>query len=219
MLDEYREFAALFHKRHLGSMSLVETGELAHPDRQLSEQEKQTLAELPTAKSWNLFDKALVELDQYGNRKAVAEVLDQLVQDYPNTYYADEARELLPHLRRMIAEDAGFETPADFAQLSLEQRIEFHIHNLRNVRASQFTQPGTCELWFEGSTDPRDEAYNAAAALVEIGEPAVKRLAELSGDRRPIRGIGYWRDFVPRRHVLRYADAAEQIIRQMRQKP
>ena len=55
-------------------------------------------------------------------------------------------------------------------------------------------------------------SYNAADALREIGEPAVPFLIELLEDRRPIRGVGYWRNFRPDRTVLRYQDAAIQII-------
>jgi hypothetical protein len=54
--------------------------------------------------------------------------------------------------------------------------------------------------------------YNAAIALWEIGEPAIPYLIDILGDRRPIRGVGYWRDFRPNRTVLRYQDAAIQII-------
>jgi hypothetical protein len=118
----------------------------------------------------------------------------------------------------MIAEDENFRVPDDYSELSLDKQTELHIHRLRDARAYQFSQPGSCQLSFHGSADPRDKTYNPAAALVEIGDPAAKRLADLLEDRRPIRGIGYWRDFVPRRQVLRYGDAADQIIREIKQK-
>ena len=59
---------------------------------------------------------------------------------------------------------------------------------------------------------PDKRPYDAAIALREIGEPAIPYLIEILEDRRPIRGVGYWRNFRPSRTVLRYQDAAIQII-------
>ncbi|MGA2068313.1 MAG: hypothetical protein ABSG86_25295 [Thermoguttaceae bacterium] len=57
-----------------------------------------------------------------------------------------------------------------------------------------------------------DEPKNAACHLLEIGEPAVPALVGLLDDRRPIRSVGHWRDFWPERTVLRYQDAAIEIL-------
>lgn len=215
MMDEYSEFASLFSKQYFGSMTLVETGELVDPDEQLTDAEKKKLEELPTAKSWRLFNRALTELDDNGDRKAAAKCFETLVSDFPNTFYADQSRELLTNLEKMIKEDDGFELPEDFSNLSLAEQIDIHIFHLRDARAFQFMQPGSCQLSFNGSVTPGDVNYNAAAALVEIGKPANNRLADLLEDRRPIRGVGYWRDFVPARNVLRYSDAAQQILQKI----
>src|SRR5439155_4348695 len=48
--------------------------------------------------------------------------------------------------------------------------------------------------------------------LKEIGEPAIPALIKLLADRRPTRSVGYWRNFAPSRTVLRFQDAAIQIL-------
>ncbi len=84
--------------------------------------------------------------------------------------------------------------------------------------AFQIMQPGSCQLSFHGTTVPGADTYNPALALVEIGDPARSQLDKLKDDRRPIRGVGYWRYFVPLRHVLRYSDAVEQILERIHAK-
>src|SRR5258705_1839161 len=59
---------------------------------------------------------------------------------------------------------------------------------------------------------PEREKTNPAIKLKEIGEPAIPALIELLKDRRPTRSVGYWRNFSPSRTVLRFQDAAIQIL-------
>ena len=125
----------------------------------------------------------------------------------------------------MVAEEKEFNKPENANDLDLESKIKFHIHNLRDVVAYQFSQPGYCHV-FGGFTFPTEgglgdsdkRPYDAAVALREIGEPAIPYLIEILEDRRPIRGVGYWRNFRPSRTVLRYQDAAIQIIDAIRSK-
>ncbi|MFM7926121.1 MAG: hypothetical protein ACKO9Q_00280 [Pirellula sp.] len=114
-------------------------------------------------------------------------------------------------LEKMVAEDAEYTPPIDIASLEIDQQIDFHIHNLRDVVAHQFSQPGYCRVLSQLPLSD-DEHYNAAGSLRDIGKPAIPRLISLLDDRRPIRAVGYWRDFHPTRTVLRYQDAAIQII-------
>ncbi len=222
MMDEYAEFVSMYSHDHFVSTVLLELndeGELVKAKdqstlsrgRPLTKAQKKRFESLPTTKSWRLFMKALTELDENGNRPEAAKLFGELVSKYPNTYYAEQAKDLADQLEIMIREDREFKAPADFEKLTLKEKIEFHIHHLRDVQAVQISQPGSCAIWFYGSSNPKDEEYNAAVALAEIGKPAIAYLVDLDEDRRPIRGVGYWRDFVPQRHVLRYSDASEQI--------
>ncbi|MBC7853066.1 MAG: hypothetical protein IAF94_06495, partial [Pirellulaceae bacterium] len=51
--------------------------------------------------------------------------------------------------------------------------------------------------------------------LRSLGQAAIPALLDLLEDRRPIRGVGYWRDFHPTRTILRYQDAAIQILNEV----
>lgn len=54
--------------------------------------------------------------------------------------------------------------------------------------------------------------YAAAVRLKEIGKPAIPALIALLADRRPTRSVGFHRGFARSRTLLRYQDAAIQIL-------
>ncbi|MEM9825294.1 MAG: hypothetical protein AAF958_01835 [Planctomycetota bacterium] len=217
MMEEFAEFASLYSKQFFGSMKSDDEDSI-FPDMRLTETDKQRLKTLPTAKAWAAFQTGLTELQENGNRKEAARHFRFVATQYDNTYYADDSRELADLLDKMVAEESKFKKPKDVDKLDLESKIKLRIYQLRDVVAYQFTQPGYCHV-FGGFTlpaenlgEPKKRPYNAAISLREIGEPAIPYLIEILDDRRPIRGVGYWRDFRPTRTVLRYQDAAIQII-------
>jgi hypothetical protein len=57
-----------------------------------------------------------------------------------------------------------------------------------------------------------EERKNSAMELRSLGQAAIPARLDLLEDRRPIRAVGYWRDFHPTRTILRYQDAAIQIL-------
>lgn len=215
LMDEWADFASLFTRHYFNSLTDAETGESLDLGDRMTAEEIQRLSQLPTAKAWNLFESALNELQDKGNRKESARLFRKVATEFSNTYYADQSKELADLLDTMVAEDAAYKPPRDITSLERDQQIELHIHNLRDVVAYQFSQPGYCHVLFQFQL-PGDKSYNAALALRDIGEPAVPRLIELLTDRRPIRAVGYWRDFHPNRTVLRYQDAAIQILSAIR---
>ena len=224
MMKEYAEFSSLYSKQYFGSMR-SDGKDSIFGDMRLTDADKKKLETLPTAKAWSIFQTALTELQKNGNRKEAARQFRMIATEYSNTYFADDSRELADLLDEMVAEEKDFKKPANIDGLDLEAKIKFHIHNLRDVEAYQFSQPGYCHVFggfsfpdTEISDDSDDLTYNAANALRKIGEPAIPFLIEILEDRRPIRGVGYWRDFRPNRTVLRYQDAAIQIIDAIRSK-
>jgi len=215
MMDEWADFASLYSKQFFSSLTDAETGEPAGFGDRMTDEETRRLSELPTAKAWDLFESALDHLQGKGSRKESAQLFRRIATEFPSTYYAEQSKELADLIDTMVAEDAKYTPPKDIASLKLDQQIDFHIHNLRDVVAYQFSQPGYCEV-LKQLRFPDDANYNAAIALRDIGEPAVPRLIELLNDPRPIRAVGYWRNFNPNRIVLRYQDAAIQIISAIR---
>ena len=217
MMEEFAEFSSLYSKQFFGSMKSDDEDSIVS-DMRLTEPDKQKLKTLPTAKAWAIFQTGLTELQKNGNRKEAARHFRIVATEYRNTYYADDSRELADLLDKMVAEETKFKKPKNVDDLDLESKIKFHIHNLRDVVAYQFSQPGYCHVFGCFSLPPEilgkpdERPCNAAIALREIGEPAIPYLIEILDDRRPIRGVGYWRNFRPSRTVLRYQDAAIQII-------
>lgn len=212
MMDELSRFSRSYTGSIFGHVLDIDAGEENHFRRKITEKESQDLVELPTAKAWAVFQNALNELQKRGDRAEAARLFHQIEQDYSATYYAEVSTELAQKLDEMVVEDKEFEFPKEILALPLEQQIAVHIHNLRDVVASQFSQPGHCLI-----IQQLLPSENAAFALRDIGEPAVPYLIELLEDRRPIRAVGYWRDYSPTRTVLRYQDAAIQVINEIRE--
>lgn len=192
MMDEWSKFAGLYHKQFFDK-SLRE-------DDPFTAKDAKALEELPTAKAWKLYETALEELQSNGNRKQASKLFRQVASEFSNTYYAEESKELADLLDKMIKEDESFTPPANVEGLPLKDRITYHIHMLRDVVAYQFVQPGECNVLDDGFVLLGEEPKkNAAMALRDIGEPAIPYLIEILNDRRPIRGVGYWRNFRPTR--------------------
>lgn len=218
MMDEYAEFSTLYYRKEFYGLKKSEREDSNFPDIPFTEEDKRKLKTLPTAKAWMIFESGLTELQENGNRKEAARLFRRVSTEYGNTYYADQCRELAELLDRMVIEDLNYKRPKNVEGLDAKARIEFHIHNLRDVVAYQISQPGYCHV-LNSFSKPSEKKYNAAIELRKIGAPAIPYLMELLEDRRPIRSVGYWRHFRPDRTVLRYQDAAIQIIDAIRSKP
>ncbi len=210
MMEEYAEFTSLFSKQYFGHIKFKDEEQLP-PERQFTVKDKEKLASLPTAQAWTQFQAGLTALQGRGDRKEAAQHFRKVATDFSNTFYADQSRDLADQLDKMLIEDQNYKKPENIDAFDLQQQIAYHIYHLRDVVAYQMMQPGYCHV-LHSFLQPEDKSYNAAKALRAIGEPALPSLINLLTDRRPIRGIGYWRDFHPTRTVLRYQDAAIQII-------
>lgn len=162
----------------------------------------------PPPESWEPFLSAVTYFEEGGNRALAAQRFEEVARRYPDSPYAADSRELAAHLRDMVKEDHRWREPRHVHRLPLVDQIEYYVYHLRDVHGVQNCQPGTCSVLF-WSHD------NAAVRLREIGLPAIPRLINLLHDRRPIRSVGYWRSFVASRSVLRYQDAAIEILQDL----
>jgi HEAT repeat protein len=205
MMEEYARFSGVFHAEWLGPSRNLETGELEPVD----EQEKQAILALPTAKAWELYSKALTALQDRGDRGEAARLFGEVAERYPNTVYAEESRELEGLLNEMVVEDLLRPGRPDVRPIDKQARIEDLIFRLRDLEAYQWSQPGFYDVMSNGWVD---EEPNVADELLDLGADAVPALVAALDDRRPIRGVGYWRLFRPERTLLRVQDAALQIL-------
>jgi hypothetical protein len=204
--EEWAKFSALYKAKAFEAFD----GDDAQ-DRRNADQLKQ-LAEMPTAKAWAGFESAIHALQDEGDRKTAAKLFREVATKYADTYYAKDSRELADQLDKMIEEDRIWKEPKDVQSLSKPELIAYHIYHLRDVVAHQWSQPGYCHV-LSGFLD--DKKSNSAKGLRGLGEAAIPALLDLLDDRRPIRAVGYWRDFHPTRTVLRYQDAAIQILNEI----
>ncbi|HXC02345.1 MAG TPA: hypothetical protein VNU49_06810 [Opitutaceae bacterium] len=161
-------------------------------------------------KAWDAFFAGVDCLQDQGDRKQAAGFFEQVAKEYPESKYAKDSKELAGLLRQMVEEDKQWTEPRDVAALPIERKVAYYIYHLRDVKCYQLGSPGFCSVL--NDFDQRRGVPNAAMKLKEIGEPAIPALIQLLDDRRPTRSIGYWRIYMPSRTVLRYQDAAIEIL-------
>ncbi len=171
--------------------------------------EAKSARDLPEAEdAWDAMQAAVKALQHEGDRGKAAELFGAVQRDFPNSHYAAQAGELCEQLRKMVVEDHRWREPDDVASLDAERKIAYHIYHLRNVFSRQFSDPGTASVF---ALQP-DEAANPAVELRKMGEAAISALLVLLDDRRPIRAVGHRRTFDRDPSVLRYQDAAVEIL-------
>jgi hypothetical protein len=164
-------------------------------------------------KAWALFSAGVETLQDTGDRNRADELFGQVAAEFPQSRYAEDSKELSASLRQLVEEEKHWTEPSDPKALRVEDKIAYYTYHLRDLNCYQFSQPGMCYVLRD--IHPEREKTNAAIRLKEIGEPAIPALIQLLKDRRPTRSVGYWRDFSPSRTVLRFQDAAIQILSEL----
>ncbi|WP_417386797.1 HEAT repeat domain-containing protein [Gimesia sp.] len=217
MMEAFSEFASLYSRRHFESSVAIDGNKKVQDFiKPLTKEERQKLKTLPTAKSWDLFEDALQQLQTQGNKKEAARLFHKVATEYPDTYYAEQSKELAELLDQMALEDREYKPPQNVKLQSVTEQISYHIYQLRNLVAYQFSQPGYPSIFGFPPLDDDETVYNPAVELCKIGDPAVPFLLRLLEDPRPIRAVSYWRNFVPVRQVLRYRDVAKVVLKKIR---
>lgn len=102
------------------------------------------------------------------------------------------------HYASLVAEDSLWSgrTASDLATASVESRVAFWTHKLRDVDGGQMLQPGGPSIY---ATSMRP---HPAKELERIGWAAIPQLIEHMTDERPTRTLGYHRDFEPASYEL-----------------
>jgi len=206
---EWHKFALGFSGLYFGSLR----NDSAAMEKAKAEWDK-IRKESKEPEAWSGFATGIGILRESGDRTKAAKSFREVFEQTPLSHYANGADELATLLDRMAEEDKVWSEPKDLDKLDLQERIKYHMYHLRNVQAEQWSQPGTCHVLFPGFGIVADSKRkpNAAIELKKIGQDAIPVLIEVLDDRRPIRSVGYWRNFWPQRTILRYQDAAIQIL-------
>lgn len=206
--EEWAKFCSLYSDEFFAAFD--DAGDAKQPQQT---DHRQQLTELPTAQAWERFESAIGALQNDGDRQAAAKGFREVATKYAGTYYAQDSQELADLLDNMLEEDHLWQEPKEVAALSQAEQIAYHVYHLRDVVAHQWSQPGYCHVLSSGLLD--EGKPNSVQALLEMKEAAIPALLALLDDRRPIRAVGYWRNFYPTRTVLRYHDAAIQILNEL----
>ncbi len=163
--------------------------------------------------AWAVFFAGVTALQKDGDRKHAAELFKEVGDKYPKSRYAKDSIELGVLLGKMLEEDERWaEVPRPDA-LPFDQRVAYFLYHLRDVECYQYSDPGMCVMLGEFGRKPGET--NAAMKLKELGAPVIPTLIALLEDRRPTRSVGWARSFYPARTVLRYQDAAIEILNEI----
>ncbi len=200
---EWENFSSFYLQRQLKTDSVTKNNSIKN---KISENNRES-------KSWDLFNSAISILQVNKDRLNAAILFKKVYLEYPDTFYANQSKELSELLTQMIVEDTNWKEPKNINQLTKDEKIKYHIYHLRNISSYQ---EGNGINWSVFNTDKN--VYNAAISLKKIGEPAIPYLINLLNDRRPICTIAYFRDFYPTRTVFRYQDAAIEILNEISKK-
>jgi hypothetical protein len=160
-----------------------------------------------------------VNLLMYADRKEVLPHLQIVVKIAPESEYAVQAKDLLPHLERLIRaeQNARQEPPAEEAKLNDDQRAKRYVAQLPDLHCMQFSQPGFIQP-FMTITDGKPNPNPPTARLRSMGMAAVPALIEALADDTPTRTVYHWRDFAHSRLVWRVSDFAWTILRDITKK-
>jgi hypothetical protein len=160
--------------------------------------------------AWVVFQRGLTALNETGDRALAMHHWNLVLTAFPNSRYESQCQDYVRVLAQMLAEDSAFRELEGVKAHPVHEQIEYWIYKLREVNAVQRSQPGHCHL-LEGYVFRRDKS-NAAHQLAGFGKAAVPALIGLLEDERLTRSYGFHRTFSPWRWVLRYQDAAVQIL-------
>lgn len=132
----------------------------------------------------------------------------------PEKEYPGEAKEMCDLYEKMTWEAAAWVEPKreDLAKLPVEKKVEYWIYHLRDVDASQMSNPGSCDILQTWGRRERKKLY-PPDELVKLGWDAIPVLIEHLDDSRPSRSMGWHRSFSPSSYyLLRVGDCCEQIF-------
>ena len=157
--------------------------------------------------------KATLDFENVSNTRSHLLVeFSAVATNYPTSQYAPLAWQTVATLTQMVAEDAAHAKTAvtNLDSLSLTDRVQELIFQLRDQNGQQWSQPGECDIFLDkrGTNSP-------AGQLVAIGYPAVPQLINALDNPAFSRSVGYGRNFVFSHTVLTVGDCAVAILQRI----
>jgi hypothetical protein len=144
-------------------------------------QPRDLFADLSESIAENQYSQALTELRAAVDRVSVRDRLKRLAQNFPKTFFADNARDYAARLDRMVREEREHAKRAKpLASLEGEARISELIYGLRDEVGYQFMTPGG--VYFLSQEWLQLVRTGPAQQLADIGYPAVPQLIDALQD-------------------------------------
>jgi hypothetical protein len=178
--------------------------------------------------AWIQFLRAVTLLTD-ADRREVLPHLRLVVRLSPEGSYAAQAKDLLAHVEKLVAEAAA--KPAedvDESTLTDAQRATLYVSQLKDLSCPQGGQPGfimpydttardgthgTIVIDEEGEAHLQEAESLPTFKLRKLGMKAVPALIEALKDETPTRTVYAWRNVYPSRYVWRVSDFAWTILR------
>lgn len=155
-----------------------------------------------------------VNLLMFADREEVLPHLRFVIELAPKSKYAVQAKDLLGHLEKMIADKKKDDQKTNETELTT---AELYVSQLKDLRCSQTGQPGFIDPT-EGTVDGKLTPNPPTSKLKAMGMEAVPALIAALEDDTPTRTVYHWRDFARSRMVWRVSDFAWNILRDITHK-
>ena len=157
-----------------------------------------------------------VHLLRYADRRDVVRNLKVVSELSPTAECAADARDLVTHLERFIAQPAKAVAAVDESQLSAADQAALYVSQLVELSCPQSGQPGNPEPYV---SHDRSSTPPPTWKLRKLGLDAVPALVKAIEDDTPTRTVWHWRDFDQHRYVWRVSDFAWYVLRDIAREP
>ncbi len=157
----------------------------------------------------------------YADRREVLPHLRLVSELDPDGEYAAQARDLVAHLERMVAEQEQAEGKAvpevDESRLADTAKARLYVSQLKDLRCPQSVEPGFIRPYvvFDGARTTQD---TPTRKLRDLGMSAAEALIEALDDDAPTRTVCHGRVSHRSRKVWRVSDFAWQLLRDITRK-
>ncbi len=143
------------------------------------------------------------------DRASLLAEVSQISRRFPDCDPQLHVPKTIKLLRQMVVEDRQHAAPQDRRnRLQTDRdRVTDLIFELRDQCGSQWTQPGSCDIFMDRRGDK-----SPAAQLANLRAAAVPQLIDVLEDERFTRSVEFWRDYRFSHYPLCIGDAAEAIL-------
>ena len=158
-----------------------------------------------------------VNLLMFADRQDVLPHLRLVSKLSPKGQNTEQTNDLIERLEKLIAKKGDSMKAEDENKLDAQQRADFYISQLIDLRCPQMSQPGDIVIVL-AVADGKPVENPPTLKLQQMGMTAVPALIKALDDDTPTRTVYHWRDFAQNRLVWRVSDFAWNLLREITKK-